>query len=74
MRDNDLNVSSVVWAVATVNLPGLPAGTAARVDVRRPGISRRIAAGYLRVCTEFETDRLEAEVKRSEERGTAWQK
>lgn len=48
-----------VWAVATVNLPGLPAGTAALVNPDREGIRRRIAAGYLRVCTIEEAEELD---------------
>lgn len=74
MRDPELDANSVVWAVATVNLPGLPVGMVARVDVRRPGISRRIAAGYLRVCTVFECEKIEEQIIRSGGGEPAWPK
>lgn len=54
----------LIWAVATVNLPGLPRGTAALVDVERASIRRRIAAGYLRVCTSAESAKLDSETGR----------
>lgn len=56
-----------VWAVATVNLPGLPAGTAALVNADRQGTRGYIAAGYLRVCTIEESDELDRRTERGKE-------
>lgn len=71
---NDVGHTGPVWAIATVNLPGLPTGTVALVDPDKPGISRRIAAGYLRVCTEFECQKIEEQIIRSGGGKPAWPK
>lgn len=58
----------IVWAVATVNLPGLAVGTAALVDSDRETIRGYIAAGYLRVCTIEESDELDGRTGRGNEK------
>ena len=53
-----------VWAVATVNLPGLPAGTWTKVSADMPRIRRLLAAGFLRVATLDESAELDARAER----------
>lgn len=52
------------WAISTVNLPGLTAGTWALVDPDLPRIRRLLAAGYLRIATLDESDELDARAGR----------
>jgi len=52
------------WAIATVNLPGLPAGTWTLVDPDIPRVRRLLAAGFLRIATVDESAELDARAGR----------
>lgn len=54
----------LVWAIATVTLPALPAGTWTLVSPDMPRVRRLLAAGYLRVATLDESSELDARAER----------